>query len=807
MGKMLVWRRARGSLVVAVTIALLAMGIATASPASAAVSTETAIQQILADTNAIRAELGLRPLIRNAAMDVVAGNWSSQMATSGTMVHNPNYSTQIPSGWTRAAENIAYGYTYLSVVAAWKGSPGHYANMTGNFTDIGIGYVDRAGQRYFTQNFANYSRPAPAGPVATPSPGAAPVPTVSGNQIVDARTGSVWVPHAVNWPSFEYACQQGWAYSGSDATTAAAAAMVSWGINAVRLPLNENCWLGSGGSPAYGSVTGYRAAVRAWVDILNANGIVVILDLHWTAPVGQVADGQRAMTDSQSTLFWQSVAQAYRLVPSVIFDAFNEPYSRGSFTLSWSCWKSGGCQAPVENDVTSVGGSTFTVVGMSTLVTTIRNAGATQPIMLAGIDYANDLRGWLANRPADGQLIASWHNYPGQRCHTVACWNSEIAPVAATVPVIASEFGETDGGSSYLSEFMDWADQAGIGYAPWAWWDVDVSESLDASRYALYDGSFIPKAPSGTAYHDHLANYTPIAVDRITGQDRYDVALGISQLAHPGVSSVVYVATGANFPDALSAAPAAARDSAPLLLTPGDALRSDIAAEIRRLDPDQIVVVGGPGSVSPAVFDALTAIQPNTIRLSGEDRYDASRALVEYAFPGGASTVYVSTGENFPDALSAAAAGGTTRAPVLLVPGRDTELDAASRAALVALNPDRIIIAGGPGSVSSGIESGLNTIAPTTRLGGNDRYDASLAITQEAFTSADRVFLATGLNFPDALGGSAWAGSLPAPLIVVPTSCIPADTLAEIRALGATRVTLLGGPGSLTIGVAQLRSC
>jgi putative cell wall-binding protein len=278
-------------------------------------------------------------------------------------------------------------------------------------------------------------------------------------------------------------------------------------------------------------------------------------------------------------------------------------------------------------------------------------------------------------------------------------------------------------------------------------------------------------------------------------------------MAHPGTSSVVYVATGDNFPDALSAAPAAAQDGAPLLLTPGWALRADIAAEVRRLDPDQIIVVGGPGSVAPAVFDALKAIQPNTIRLSGIDRYAASRALVEFAFPDGAGTVYVSTGENFPDALSAAAAGGTTDAPVLLVPGRSSTLDAATLELLLGLDPDRILIAGGPGSVSPGIEARLASIAPTTRLGGNDRFDASLSVTSEAFTSADRVFLATGFTFPDALGGSAWAGSMPARLIVVPTSCIPPATLAEIRALGVRHITLLGGPGSLTPAVATLRPC
>jgi endoglucanase len=503
--------RMRAAVVGLLLAALVSVGFVTAGPvpsASAAVSVELAVQQILTDTNAIRAELGLRPLIRNAAMDSVAQNWTQTQANNGAMSHNPSLGSQLPAGWTRAGENVARGYSYTYVVTAWRGSSGHYANMIGDYTDIGIGYVEKNGTKYYTQDFAKYSRPGPVAPIATPTPGSAPIPKVSGNLILDTRTGEPWVPHAVNWPSFEYACRQGWGYSQDGATDAAAAAMVTWGINAVRLPLNEQCWLGVEGAPAYGTASGYRAAVRTWVDALNAHGIVVILDLHWSAPVGKPADGQRAMPATRSVLFWQSVATAFSKVPSVIFDPFNEPYSRSpGFTLSWDCWKNGGCQAPVENDVTAVGGSTFTVVGMKTLVTTIRRAGATQPIMLAGIDYANDLRGWLANKPTDAQLIASWHNYPGQRCSTVTCWNAEILPVAAVVPVIASEFGQTDGGSSFLTTFMTWADAHGVGYAPWAWWVVDAAESLSASRYALItdNETFSPKAPAGTALHDHLA--------------------------------------------------------------------------------------------------------------------------------------------------------------------------------------------------------------------------------------------------------------------------------------------------------------
>jgi hypothetical protein len=358
----------------------------------------------------------------------------------------------------------------------------------------------------------------------------APTPIVVGNRIVDSRTNSTFVPHGANWPSFEYACSEGWGYSQDDDTNAAAAAMVSWGIDIVRVPLNEDCWLGSDAAD-YGTASGYQAAVHAWVNILNAHGIVVILDLHWTAPVGQHALGQYPMADAQSASFWSSVATAYATNPSVIFDLFNEPYSiwddateSYSFQLTWDCWENGGCQAPFVDEnqqaITGAGAGTYTVVGMSAMVAAVRDAGATQPIMLGGLNYSNDLSGWLAHKPDDSQLIASWHNYPGQLSCDLptlqACWTAATSAVAASVPILTGEFGETDGSSAYLIKYMNWADANGIGYLPWAWWDAS-DLSGDAALYALYTGSnFTPKAPEGTAYKAHLAALAPVPITERT---------------------------------------------------------------------------------------------------------------------------------------------------------------------------------------------------------------------------------------------------------------------------------------------------
>ncbi len=118
------------------------------------------------------------------------------------------------------------------------------------------------------------------------------------------------------------------------------------------------------------------------------------------------------MADSQSTTFWSSVASTFKDNPAVLFDAFNEPFSPAadgysSDQLTWSCWENGGCTLPSASDSdTSVPG-TYVAVGMQALVTAIRNAGAdTQPILLGGLSYSNDLTGWLQNEPTDPDQAA-----------------------------------------------------------------------------------------------------------------------------------------------------------------------------------------------------------------------------------------------------------------------------------------------------------------------------------------------------------------------------------------------------------------
>lgn len=300
------------------------------------------------------------------------------------------------------------------------------------------------------------------------------------------------------------------------------------------------------------------------------------------------------------------------------------------------------------------------------------------------------------------------------------------------------------------------------------------------------------------------------AVDRLDGATRFDVAVAVADQAFPGTAPVVYVATGTNYPDALSAGPAAVAKGGPLLPVLPDSVPEVVAAKIAALKPARIVIVGGTDSVRDAVRAALQQLVPDARvdRLAGADRYAASRAVVADAF-GSAPQAYVATGGGFADALSAGGAAGSKGQPVVLVNGPAAAADTPTLELFQTLKSTSLTVAGGRFSVSEGVLDSLSAGVPAavTRVSGDDRYATSVALNADAFDEADTVYLATGLNFPDALAGGVLAGLQDAPLYVVPGDCVPRGVLAGIARLGADDVVLLGGTTALTPAVQQLAPC
>ena len=328
-----------------------------------------------------------------------------------------------------------------------------------------------------------------------------------------------------------------------------------------------------------------------------------------------------------------------------------------------------------------------------------------------------------------------------------------------------------------------------------------LSTSPTGAQVRITAGSWVSSEPAPT-------------VSRIAGADRYAVAVSISQAAFTAPVDTVFLATGENFPDALSAGPLAVKLGGPVLLTPRSGLTASVIAELERLAPGRVTIVGGTVSVPTAIETQLRSVLGPELaidRLGGADRFAASRTIVSAGVAStGAPTVYLATGLNFPDALSAGAAGGSLGRPVILVNGRNSAIDDATLQLLDDLDTTKVLIAGGPNSVSEGIRTSLQSHGITVqRLSGADRFEASAGINAEAFPSGalGDAYLATGLNFPDALAGSVLAARKGAPLYVTPTDCVPASVLAQLQARSVDRVTVFGGLNSLSARVAGLYSC
>jgi putative cell wall-binding protein/peptidoglycan/xylan/chitin deacetylase (PgdA/CDA1 family) len=322
-------------------------------------------------------------------------------------------------------------------------------------------------------------------------------------------------------------------------------------------------------------------------------------------------------------------------------------------------------------------------------------------------------------------------------------------------------------------------------------------------------GTLGASTANATSAQTAIVQRRAVTVNRIAGPDRFATAVATSQAYSAGVARV-YVANGLNFPDALSAAPAAAQFNSPLLLTAPTSLPANVRAEIDRLNPGLIVIVGGTGNVSTAV-QAQLALLGAVQRIAGADRYETSRLIATNAFgASGAATAYVATGTNFPDALSAAPAAAKANGPMILVPGNASSLDQATRTLIDGLNVATVKVAGGSPSVSAGIVNGLAATPGVTavqRFAGADRYGTAAAINQDAFGAASTTYLASGENFPDALVGSALAGWKDAPLYLSPQSCLAKPASDGLDRHASTNLTLFGSTASLSASVANLQLC
>jgi endoglucanase len=310
----------------------------------------------------------------------------------------------------------------------------------------------------------------------------APKIRAQGRNLVDSAGRAVQL-RGVNRAVFESRCtydSNGFADGPVD--QASVAAMKSWRINAVRVTLNEDCWLGVNGLPVGGNAAGYRNAVRAYISLLRRNGLYVMPVVEVFGPDAQKSTQIDYLPDRSHILdFWRSFASAFKSDRGLIFDPvtevaiadWNDPHPDPPG--QWACWLHG-CTIDSVYD----GAPRFAAAGLQSIVDTIRSTGAKQPIVLGGIDYNADLTELLTHLPTDParQLVASFHVYDFVQGKDVdATFRDQLAPIAKRLPVILGELGERkcdSGAGAYTQHVLGLIDAQQrkgnrISVFEWAW--------------------------------------------------------------------------------------------------------------------------------------------------------------------------------------------------------------------------------------------------------------------------------------------------------------------------------------------------
>ena len=370
------------------------------------------------------------------------------------------------------------------------------------------------------------------------TPGAGPVAPLhvergtggAPGHIVDALGHRVSL-HGANRSGTEFSCLFG-QFADGPADEPSLLAMKTHHINAVRVPLNEDCWLGINGVPAAFAGPSYQRAIQTWVSLITSNGMIAVVDLHFTAPGGTLANKQAPMADADhSPAVWSQLAKAFAGNGLVVFDLFNEP-----FVSDFGCWLRGGACAQLN-------GQTYTVAGMASLLKAVRSAGAQNVVMLGGLAFSSDLSGWVSSvkaiptlpTPLDGisisNVAASLHVYdfngqtgcPSQfngfstskACDSAAgtAANTFATDVlAAGFPLVIGEIGISAFSSAtaakfsaaqvseletWLDEMLSFADAQGQGYLGWSW-------NTDTPPLLITDFAGDPTPGFGTTYLGHI---------------------------------------------------------------------------------------------------------------------------------------------------------------------------------------------------------------------------------------------------------------------------------------------------------------
>lgn len=283
--------------------------------------------------------------------------------------------------------------------------------------------------------------------------------------------------------------------------------------------------------------------------------------------------------------------------------------------------------------------------------------------------------------------------------------------------------------------------------------------------------------------------------ERIDGATRFDVAANISKRGWSAGADTVFLVNYNAYADGLSAAPLAYQYNAPILLTHPNELTDVTSNEIKRLHAKKVIIVGGEGVVSNNVVSNVKALGINDVtRISGMNRYEVSKRVAEQMPK--SDKVVVVYGMNFPDALAVAPYAAKNGYPILLTESK--VIPEPIQEALDTVQPNSAIVVGGTGVVTPTV---FDQLPSPVRIDGSDRYEVAANVVNKLKVASDKVNIATGTTFADALTGSVLAAKESTGILLSKPQELPSATSKAIKDNNINKFVVLGGTGAVSQGV------
>lgn len=355
--------------------------------------------------------------------------------------------------------------------------------------------------------------------------------------------------------------------------------------------------------------------------------------------------------------------------------------------------------------------------------------------------------------------------------------------------------------------------------------DADAVGANSSTYTTLFDGTLtftLSPTKLGTVnlvYGGHVIGsieVTPAYTSgsRIGGQASDNASLSVD-IAQSGWSSATHVILTRDdaVADAMVAVPLSKAYDAPILMTDSTTLDEEVLDEILNLGAETVFIIGGTGAISAGTEQVLENYGLETYRFAGKNRYDTAAQIAGWVGSGDTDTVYLAYGYGEADALAVSAFAADQGIPILLTDTNSIPSETQSR--LKQLSPSKVVIIGGTGIISPGVEKQLNTQYAVKRWGGVDRYGTQQIILQNLVKKESPVYITSGLVSPqDGINGQPYGNALLASalaakndgfVVIVPRNNLPSAVNYSLTYNKGfiSSATVVGTTGAVSISLEQ----